>query len=176
MKKFILATASILIFVAPPLFADDDCVVAKATPAFLSQRSQLQHYKVRREKNIVIETFQLKDGTDVQVSQGGCVHFDKSVTFTLHGTKGKTPLPDSKLLITQANDLLSKLPSSNPMGKALQTQLKKQKEALLTQQPILQGQKYELEASDSNNYETMRLERIVKGSTVEVTISVNTAL
>lgn len=181
-----MVTASLLNFVSAlvfepllaPLFADDDCVAGNPTPAFSPKLSQLRNYKMNQEKkqNLITETFQFKDGTAVLVSQGGCVHFDRTVTFTVKSSTRESQKFNSKLFISQANELLSKLPIPNSISKQLQFELKKQKEELLKQNPIIQGNKYELEATDPEGYETVRLEMLKKGSTVDISVSLNTAL
>lgn len=165
-------------FISMPTMADDDCVAGEPIAAFSIKTPGLSGYKVEQVKGegFISERFKIKDGSEVTITQGGCAHFDRAVTFSLASKQAKSSKFDAKWWMSQAKELIAKLPQPNEVTTDLQAEIKDQEAALLKSKLYVDGNKSSLSSTDGNGYRSLRLEVTEKGSTTELLIGVNTAL
>jgi hypothetical protein len=168
--------------------ADSGCVAAEVAAFFSAQQSGIKNYKIKivKKDNFASETFELENGIQVKVTQGGCTHFGKSIMFTLDTaktkikSKKKSKTKEKKFSINtwlrRANELLSQLPLPNNIAGALQRELKVQSKSLSRQVPYVDKGRHSVEATDKNGYNTVSLDINEKSKTTDVTIAVSTAL
>ena len=91
---------------------DSDCVAGEARAAYSSGTPGIRSYKVKHDKSesFVMETFATDRFEKVQVTQGGCAHYDKAATFTVPSLKEKNQ--PVAVWIARAKSNLNLLPES----------------------------------------------------------------
>lgn len=161
---------------AASVLAAEECPAGEAKAAFSKNLKGLKNYKFNKTKDLIKEEFQMADGTKVQSTLGGCAHFGRSLTFTIPKEKNQPKNFDSKYWLDRANTLLSKLPKPNDISSGIHSELNEADKKLLSQVPIADGKRYVLEAADSGGYDTASLVVTDQGSTMQIEVSVITAL
>ncbi len=179
---------TILVFIILSLFlvnlfnfvarGEDDCVAGKPEASYSKKSEGLRDYKFikSKEDNVITESFKLSDLIEVKISQGGCAHFNKSVTFIVHKTKQKFQKLNAKFWLTRTKILLQKLPKPNLLVQALQSELTSHEKELLMQKSSDDDRVFILESTDKDGYNTISLEVLKNVESTEITVSVNTAL
>lgn len=159
--------------------ADDSCVAGEARQLFSKEAKTLKNYKVvthDKTRNYIEETFELADGTIVKTGNGGCAHFDRSVTFKIKRIPTKGERFEAKVWLTRASELLAKLPAESTIGKEISSYLREHEKKILEQKPIKTEAGYQIEATDTDGFNTVHL-KVSEGSEMtELSASVNTAL
>jgi hypothetical protein len=155
---------------------DYECVAGEATAAFSAKVNGATGYKrIKSKKDLdLTEKFQLQNGTSVTVTQGGCAHFGRSVSFTI--PKTKLAKETAKEMIARAIGLLNQLPKPNSIAKDLHDSIELQKKALLKAKIYDQDGKFGIESTNENGYVTIGLEASEAKGSLQFLISEDIAL